>query len=206
MAETPNQTPAALDGYLREHIAPRFRDLVNAAEQKVTTAQHDLEDLRAATGTMLWEVTGPTPATCFVNIADGEMKVEDHPLADPFMTISQSEADWARFTAGVAHTGFLSGQARRPLGRSRIERLRGVRGALRFVLTGLPDGGTWTFTLCFGAGPRPAEPQTTITVPADLVPKIQSGQIDPQLAFMQGQVKISGNLGLAMQLGTALFL
>jgi putative sterol carrier protein len=205
MAETANQAPAALDGYLREHIAPRFRDLVNAAEQKVTAAQHELEDLRAATGTMLWEVASPTPTTCFVNIANGEMKVEDHPLAEPFITISQSEADWGRFTAGVAQTGFLSGQVRRPLGRSRIERLRRVKGALRFVLTGLPNGGAWTFTLCFGSGPRPAEPQTTITVPAELVPKIQSGQIDPQLAFMQGQLKISGDLSLAMQLGMALF-
>ena len=206
MAETSKQMPAPLDGYLREHIAPRFHAVVNAAEQRVTAAQRDLDDLRAAAGTMRWEVTGPAPATCFVNIANGEMKVEDHPLADPFMTISQSEADWARFTAGMAHTGFLSGQVRRPLGRSRIERLRAVRGALRFVLTGLPDGNAWTFTLCFGAGPRPAEPQTTVTVPADLVPKIQSGQIDPQLAFMQEQVKISGDLSLAMQLGTALFL
>lgn len=206
MAENSNPTPPVLDAYVRAHIAPRFHELLKAAQDKVAAAQRELDDLRAATGTMVWEVTGPAPARCYVNIDSGEMRVEERPLAEPFMTISQSQADWARFTAGVVQTGFLSGQARRPFGRSRIERLRTVKGTLCFVLTGLPDGGAWTFTLSFGSGPAPAAVQTTITLPADLVPKIQAGQIDPQLAFMQGQVKISGDLGLAMQLGMALFL
>lgn len=205
MTETPAQTPPVLDNYLRQHVAPRFGDLVQAAREKFTTAQRELDDLMAAAGTMLWEVTGPTPARCYVNIDKGTMAVEDHPLAEPFMTVAQAQDDWARFTAGVAQTGFLSGQTRRPFGRARIERLRALKGALRFVLTGLADGGSWTFTLYFGSGERPAQPQTTVTVAADLVPKIQSGQIDPQMAFMQGQVKISGDLGLAVQLGTALF-
>ncbi len=206
MAETPNPTPPVLDAYVRTHIAPRFHELLKTAQDKVAAAQRELDDLRAATGTMVWEVTGPAPAHCYVNIDNGEMRVEDRPLAEPFMTISQSQADWARFTAGVVQTGFLSGQARRPFGRSRIDRLRTVKGTLCFVLTGLPDGSAWTFSLSFGSGPAPAAAQTTITLPADLVPKIQAGQIDPQLAFMQGQVKISGDLGLAIQLGTALFL
>ncbi len=205
MTDTPS-VPPALDEYLRRSVAPRFRDLVQAARERFTTAQRELDDLLAATGTMLWEVTGSAPARCYVNIENGTMAVADQPLAEPFMTIAQAPDDWARFTAGVAQTGFLSGQTRRPFGRTRIERLRSINGALRFVLTGLPDGGSWTLTLYFGAGERPAQPQTTVTLAADLVPKIQSGQIDPQMAFMQGQVKISGELGLAVQLATALFL
>ena len=31
---------------------------------------------------MLWEVTGPTPARCYINIDKGTMAVEDRPLAD----------------------------------------------------------------------------------------------------------------------------
>lgn len=196
--------PPRLDDYLRDQIAPRFRQLVSATEQRVAAAQRELEDLRAARGTIAWEVIGTSPALWYVNIASGEMTVADQPVAEPFMTVSQTDADWARFTGGLA--GLFGGDSRRPLGHARIERVRAIKGSVRFVLSGLADGGSWTCTLHFGAGPRPAEPQTTVSLPADLVTKIQSGELNPQVAFMQGQVKLSGDPGLAMQLGMALFL
>jgi putative sterol carrier protein len=196
----------SIDEFLRSQIAPRFRELVSAAAQRVAAAQREVDDLRAASGTIAWEVSGAAASVSYINIANGEMTVADQPASEPFMTVTQSEADWACFTGGMVQTGLLSGQSRRPFGQSRIDRLRTIKGALRFVFTGLPDGGTWTFTLSFGSGARPAGPQTTITLPAELVMKIQSGQLDPQLAFMQGQLKLSGDPGLAMQLGMALFL
>jgi putative sterol carrier protein len=198
--------PAAprLDEYLRDRIAPRYRQLVTAAEQRLAAAQRDVDDLRGATGTIAWEVTGSSPTLCYVNIAHGEMTVADRPQAEPFMTVSQTETDWQRFTGGMG--GLFGGDPRRPLGRARIDRVRAIKGTVRFVLTGLSDGGSWTCILSFGAGPRPAEPQSTVTLAAETVTKVQSGQLDPQMAFMQGQVKLSGDPGLAMQVGVALFM
>lgn len=200
----PTSDVPRLDEHLRNHVAPRFRQLVSAAAQRVVNAQRELDDLRAATGTMTWEVTGNAPAVCHINIANGEMTVADQPATEAFLTVVLAEADWARFAGGMA--GLFGGDQRRPLGRSRIEHVRAVKGAIRFVLTGLQDGSSWTCTVHFGPGPRPAEPQTTVTLAADVVAKIQAGQLDPQVAFMQGQVKLSGDPGLAMQLGMALFL
>gem|GEM_PF-2545394 len=205
MAEVTDKVPVPqLEDYLRAQVVPRFGDLVRTAEQRAAAAQRELDDLRAAAGTMAWEVAGAAPLVRYINIADGVMAVAEQPAAAPFMTVSQSDADWARFTAGMG--GLLGGDPGRPLGRARIERMRALKGAVRFVLTGLPEASTWTCTLYFGPEPRPAEPQTTITIGADVVAKIQARQLEPQVAFMQGQLKIMGDAGFAMQLGMALFM
>ena len=201
----PTSTPPALGDFLRQRVAPRFDEQVHAAEQRLAAAQREVEDLRAASGSIAWEITGAAPAAAYVNIANGTMAVADQPATEPFMTVAQSAADWGRFTAGLVSV-FGAGGSRRPFGRSRIERVRGIKGAVRFQLTGLTDGSTWTCTIFFGAGPRPAEPQTTVSIAADLVAKIQAGQLEPQMAFMQGQIRISGDPALAMQLGMALFM
>jgi SCP-2 sterol transfer family protein len=202
----PSTSPPAVAEYVNAKIAPRFHEQVRAAEQRLTAAQRELDDLRAAEGTIVWEVTGPPASVCYVNVANGVMTVSDRPAAEPLMSVSQSTADWGRFTGELAQANVFAGDPRRPMGRARMDRLRAIKGALRFVLTGLADGGSWSCTLYLGAGPRPAEPQTTITIPVDVVGKIQSGQLDPQMAFMQGQVKFAGDPGLAMQLGMALFM
>jgi len=193
-----------LESFLRAEVTPRFQELVDTAEGKVAAAQKELEDLRAAKGTMAWEIEGPSPTVRYVNIIDGAMTVAAEGLEPPFMIVAQSEADWARFTGGMA--GLFGADNRRPFGRSRIDRVRSLKGAVRFVLTGLPDGSSWSCTLYFGPPPRPTEPQTTVSLSADLVKQIQSGQLNPQMAFMQGQLKMTGDAGLAMQLGMALFL
>jgi hypothetical protein len=198
------QTIPSLDGYLRGEVAPRFRELVRAAEQKLAAAQKELDDLRAANGTIAWEIAGPTPAVWYVNIRDGEMGVAEQAAEEPFMVLTQTADDWARFTGAMA--GLFGADNRRAFGRSRIERVRALKGAVRFVLTGLPDGSSWSGVLAFGPPPRPAEPQTTVTVPAEVVKQVQSGQLNPQVAFMQGHLKLSGDPSLAMQLGMALFL
>lgn len=204
MSETQPASAPSLETYLQTKVTPRFGEQMRAAEQRLAEAQREVDDLRAASGTIAWQITGPSPAVAYVNIADGEMRVAEQPQAEPFMTISQSAADWERFTTGALP--MMGGTTRRPFGRARIDRVRALKGGIRFVLTELPDGASWTCTLYFGTGSRPAEPQTTVTISADLVDKIQSGQVQPQIAFMQGLIRITGDPALAMQLGMALFM
>ena len=58
--DTP-ETHTSLDEYLRAQVAPRFQEQVLAAEQRLAAAQRELDDLRAATATIVWEVAGATP-------------------------------------------------------------------------------------------------------------------------------------------------
>lgn len=200
-----SETTPALPEFLRTQVAPRFREMLAAAEQRLAQAQREVDDLRNARGTIGWEIAGSPPIKWYVNLAGGEMTVAETAAEEPFMTVSMNAADWQRFASGAAQGGPFVGDARRPFGRSRIERVRAIRGAMRFVLTGLPDGGDFTTTLYF-AGERPAEPQATIQMPAEVAARIQSGQLNPQAAFMQGQMKLTGDMGFAMQLGMALFM
>ena len=203
MAEAQTPRTPTVEEFLQAQFVPRFHEQVQAAEQRLAAAQGEVEDLRAARGTIAWEISGAVPLR-YVDIADGAMKVVEKPASEPFMTVSQTEADWVRFTSGMA--GLFGGDPRRPFGKSRIDRVRTLRGAVRFIVSDLPGGETWTCVLSFGGGPRPAEPQTTITISADAAAKMQAGQLDPQMAFMQGQVKLAGDAGFAMQLGMALLM
>ncbi len=199
-----SQTAAStLEQYLKNEAAPRFSQLVDEAERKVAAAVQDLEDLRGAVGTACWMVAEEAPV--YLNIADGRIAVDAAPSHEPFMTVQMSAADWERFSAG-AGGGFLNDRSgQRRFGRSRIERLRGVRGTVRFVFTGLADGADWTCDVAFNDRPAVA-PNATVTVPADTIAQIQGGQLEPQLAFMQGRIKLSGDAGLVMQLGMAMFM
>ena len=74
MSNTADAPPVpTLESFLRAEVAPRFQELVGAAEHKIATAQKELEDLRAAKGTIAWEIEGPSPSVRYVNIADGAM-------------------------------------------------------------------------------------------------------------------------------------
>ena len=199
--------PISVEAHLQTAIAPRFGQIVAATAKQLDALQRDLADLRAARGSIEWQVDGEGGGTWFLNIADGAMTIAPAAIEPPFMSVTQSAENWRRFVSGAATPGFLGGgSSRRGLGKQRIERLRTIRGSVRFVVTGMPDGGEWSFVTRFGPGPFPEESQTRVTLAAAVMQQLQGEAINPQLAFMQGQVRIAGDTALAMQLGMALFL
>ena len=61
----------------------------------------------------------------------------------------------------------------------------------------------WSLLIHFGTEPFPEEPTTSITVDERAYADLRSGSLDPQSAFLNGQIKIEGDMQLAMQLALA---
>ena len=52
-------------------------------------------------------------------------------------------------------------------------------------------------------GPIPAEPDASITVDDQAYRELRDGRLDPQSAFLDGQIRVEGDMQLAMQLALA---
>jgi putative sterol carrier protein len=84
------------------------------------------------------------------------------------------------------------------------QKLQGVNAIVKFVVEG-EGGGTFWIKVSDGKveggkGEPPAPANATITQNIDTFRKVQSRQLDPQMAFMQGLLKISGDMGVIMRL------
>lgn len=83
------------------------------------------------------------------------------------------------------------------------EKAAGLDAGVQLKLTG-PQGSDWTVIIkdgrCEAAeGSLPA-PDLTLTVDADDFVRIFTGQLDGMQAFMQGKLKLAGDMNLAMKL------
>jgi putative sterol carrier protein len=84
------------------------------------------------------------------------------------------------------------------------QKLQGVNAIVKFVIEG-EGGGTFWIKVSGGKveggkGEPPAPANATITQSIDTFRKVQARQLDPQMAFMQGLLKISGDMGVIMRL------
>ncbi len=82
------------------------------------------------------------------------------------------------------------------------QKIQGMNAVVKFVIEG---AGTYYLKISNGKveggkGEPPSPANATITQSLDTFRKIQARQLDPQMAFMQGLLKISGDMGVIMRL------
>ena len=87
--------------------------------------------------------------------------------------------------------------------KERGDRLAGIDAVYEFQISG-PAGGTWTLDLVSPGGKvssgSSGKATCTVAMTDENFVKLVSGQLNPQMAFMTGKLKVTGNMGLALKL------
>jgi hypothetical protein len=201
---TPQSTP---ESFFKEQVAPQFGRRIDDLRRQIMSLEQQIQERLAAQATVRVVIEGEGGGTWYLNVSKGEMTVTADPVFPPFIAIYQPRAyfDWAvSMAAGAGLFGPGARNTQGELTKSRIERLKSLKGLIQFTFTSLPDGSEQSFCIHLGEGERPATPQTVLSMKAEDMQKIARGEINPQAAFLNGTIKVTGDLALAMQFGAAM--
>ncbi|MGD1991657.1 MAG: SCP2 sterol-binding domain-containing protein [Anaerolineae bacterium] len=88
--------------------------------------------------------------------------------------------------------------------------IEGISGVFLFDLSG-EGGGKWMLAIDDGkanlqkvAKEQGVDPDVTLSMAAEDLIAISNGSLNPVAAFMQGKVRVSGDMGLAMRMQSLL--
>lgn len=192
--------------YYREELPAHFNRALAAQQQRGEAGRRVYEAMRAAYATLRIDVEGEGGGTFFLNIEAGRMSAGAEPAHPPFLTLRQDRRAFERLAgeAGASAPALLGGLAglggELLLTRARIERLRAIGALVHFEVTG--DAG-FALRTHFGSAPVPDEPCVSIRVDEQAYRELRSGALDPQTAFLEHRIEVTGNLQTAFELALA---
>lgn len=146
-----------------------------------------------------------------IGIDDEGVYVDAKAAPSPPIQLSMSEEDWRAVVAGPVKerlqrsgaASLFNPKAMRHffLSETKVSTLRMFPGDLQMRIDDQDEAATYAFTLTLGgAKPNVDKPTTTLTVQMSDVEEMLKGKSNPQQLFMQGKLRIDGDMNLVMGL------
>ena len=196
--------------FYRERVPAQFnRTLENqrVAACDDPAAARLLEEMEAVRSAIVVQVdSGDALHRHAYEIDRGEMRCVDEPTRTPFLILGHALEDFPniRRECGDSLLGFLGGLAglgdEMRLTSQRVRSLRELDGTLVFERVG--PGGFVLFA-SFGIERPEPEPRATIRLEGAVYGRLRTGELDPQEAFLDGQIEIDGDMEMAVGLALA---
>ena len=174
---------------------------VAADDQEATRLLDEMEAVRSSIVVQV-DADGSLERFAY-DIERGVMSSVEAPSYAPFMVLGHALEDFEnlRRECGDSLLGFLGGLAGlgddMRLTSRRVRSLRELAGSLVFERVG--EGGFALFAH-FGVDTPSSEPRATIRIDAETYARLRAGELDPQDAFLAGQVELEGDEGMAIEL------
>jgi len=188
------------ENFFTQYLPARFEENKSSIPEEALSVNADVT----------FELTGSEGGLWTIVMESGNFSVVQGEVPDRTVKIVQTVDDWQG--AIRSEKGFrleLPGkddgndQSRGlVINQEKIDKLKAVSGSIKFQLKD-QEKGNWEITAVFGSKPH-TEPTCTISMNAGDATAMRKGELNPQTAFMSGKINIQGDIGLAMQIGTAL--
>ena len=124
-----------------------------------------------------------------------ELIVKPEALDNPMMAVEISEEVWRAAITGKLPGSEMFTELGQVANRRMYDAVKGVRGTMKLELTD-PDA---TIKVTFNGA---ASPEATFKTNAETWAEMQAGTLAGPMAFMQGKLKIEGDMAFAMSLNT----
>jgi hypothetical protein len=202
---TIDSTEVEPGAFYTERVPTQFNDtfeaLVRRAEAGDAEATEAVAGMRTVTASIRIEIGG----TDFynLNIARGLMTADAQPAQPPFLTLRHELGDLTVLAeeSGDSVLGFLGALAglgdEMRLTSQRVQNLRRLEGTLGFTLEG---DRSFHLRASFGQGPEVTPPTCAIAIDGEIYRKLRSGELDPQDAFLSGEIAVEGDMQMIIQL------
>lgn len=174
-----------------EEVVPKMVE-----EQLSGSAVADMEGTVFA---VQFDVKGDETQVYGITVKDAkDLEISDGPLENAMIKVEVEEDVWRKAVTGKMEGAMdMFTDMSQSANRARYDALQSTKGAMS-VEMGMPDGSTAVLKIVFNGADSPS---VTFKVALEDWAKMQSGELAGPMAFMQGKLKIEGDMPFAMSLG-----